>query len=93
MSSAREMERIRSTDEPEMVAVKPDGARPASKAGHNWEETLEQLNPEKLAIFTNQFANSLAEKIAAQIVSRIDHDKLMQLIAKEIAQRIGKPSK
>ncbi|MBD3401303.1 hypothetical protein GF420_00285 [candidate division GN15 bacterium] len=85
-----EMERIRTADEPQVVTVKPDeAAAEGAPSGDelSWEEKLEQLTPAEAALFSRQFAKELAEKIAEKIVAKIDSEKLLKLIAAEIAER------
>jgi DNA-binding response OmpR family regulator len=63
------------------VAGQPDGI------SKKWEETFENLTAEQMNLFTRQLCADLAEKIAEKIVSKIDADKLLNLIKKEILQQ------
>lgn len=84
-----EMERIRSDAEPEMVAVKPDApSKPAEPASaHAWEEKLENITPEQVALFSRQLAAELGKSLAQRLIEKIDSEKLIHLIAAEIAAR------
>jgi hypothetical protein len=82
-----EMERIHSTEEPAVVAVKPDKYQPAAKEKElSWEETLERVSAEDMRIFSHQFAVALADRLASKILAKIDNEKLLQLIAAEMAR-------
>ncbi len=88
-----EMERIRTTEEPPQVVTVRDEHPPGQSAAAGepgWQEQVERLGPADLAMFSRQFASELAAKIAEKIVSKIDGDKLMKLIAAEIAARTKK---
>lgn len=89
-----EMERIRTADEPpQVVTVKDEQSANEQKEPvdtHNWEEQLEKLTPAEAALFSRQLASELATKIADKIVSKIDSEKLLKLIAAEIAARMRK---
>jgi hypothetical protein len=53
----------------------------------NWEDTVEKLTPDKVALFTRQLAYDLAEKLAIRIAAKIDPDKLLNLIKAEVIAR------
>ena len=85
-----EMERIRSDVEPEMVAVKPDA--PSKPSGDDtartWEERLENITPEHVALFSKQLAAELGKSLAEKLIEKIDSEKLIRLIAAELAARV-----
>ena len=85
-----EMERIRSDVEPEMVAVRPDDpSKPMDEAAaRSWEEKLESITPEHIELFSRQLAVELGKSLAQKLIEKIDSEKLIQLIAEEIAARI-----
>ncbi len=70
-------------EEPESVTLRNESpTRPISDT--EWEETLENVTPEKVELFTRRLAADLAERIAERIVSKIDSAKLLQMIKTEI---------
>ena len=83
----REIEVLKSA-EPEsgLVNEAPDSPT-TSKQGLAWEETLENVTPQQVAMFSKQLAKELGERIADKIVSKINPDKLLQLIKGEIVAR------
>lgn len=88
-----EMQRIRTAEEPpQVVTVKETeaGAGEPKAETHNWEEELERLTPADVALFSRQFASELAARIAEKIVAKIDNEKLLKLVAAEIAARTKK---
>lgn len=83
----REIEVLKSS-EPESGLVSTDSDSPASPAQSlTWEETLENVTPQQVAMFSRELAKNLGERIAEKIVSKIDPDKLLQLIKGEIIAR------
>jgi hypothetical protein len=88
----REIERIK-TSEPESIVLEEAQANCATSGAQLlWEETLEQVTPEQVQIFTRQLANELAVKIAEKITSKIDPEKLLQLIKSELIAHYKKKS-
>jgi CheY-like chemotaxis protein len=85
----KEIERLRS-NEPESIFVDEDkaGAK-GSERNLQWEETLEKITPQQMELFTRQLAQEIGEKIAEKIISRIDTDKLLQLIKAEIINHLN----
>ncbi len=83
----REIEVLKSA-EPESGLVSDASAQPA-RSGQNlaWEETLENVTPQQVAVFSRELAKELGERIAEKIVAKIDPDKLLQLIKGEIIAR------
>lgn len=49
-----------------------------------WEESVENITPQQVELFSKQLAKELGERIAEKIVAKIDSDKLLQLIKSEI---------
>jgi len=83
----REIEVLKSA-EPESGLVNAASASPTSPGqGLAWEETLENVTPQQVAVFSRELAKELGERIADKIVSKIDPDKLLQLIKGEIIAR------
>lgn len=90
----KEVEKFRSEDrELGSVPLEETDTAAAVEEVRVWEDTLEKLSPEKIELFTQQFAAELANKVAEKIVARIDSDKLMGLIRKEILARLDHISK
>jgi hypothetical protein len=56
-----------------------------------WEEKAEKITPEHMALFTREFIAELADKIAVRLVSKLDSDKLHELIVAELIGR-SRPS-
>ena len=85
-----EIENLRDS-EPEGAGVQTQTV-PAE--GHDkelaWEDKLERITPEHMAVFRREFVSVLAEKIAEKIVSKIDPEKLLQLIKQEIINQSRK---
>jgi CheY-like chemotaxis protein len=52
-----------------------------------WEESVENVTPQQVELFSRQLAKELGERIAEKIVSKIDSEKLLQLIKGEIIAR------
>lgn len=53
----------------------------------DWEDSIENLTPDKVALFTRQLAYDLAEKLAIRIAAKIDPEKLLNLIKAEVIAR------
>ncbi len=84
----KEMDKIRST-EPESVTISDDEQGKAeARKPLDWQDSLEKMTPEQLGVFTQQFISELADKIAKLITAKIDNDKLLNLLKKEIIKRI-----
>ncbi|MCK4605678.1 MAG: hypothetical protein KAU35_00135 [candidate division Zixibacteria bacterium] len=80
----KEVERLQD-QEPESIVLRADKEpEPHSTSATGWEDSLEKITPEQVKLFTREFTATLAEKIAAMIVERIDGDKLVALIRDEI---------
>lgn len=85
----KEVEKMHS-DEPESITI-ADGDKGAKGDGSlGWQDTLEKMTPEQLGIFTREFVSELADKIAKMIASKIDEEKLLNLLKREIIQRLEK---
>ncbi|UCE25805.1 MAG: hypothetical protein JSU74_07125 [Candidatus Zixiibacteriota bacterium] len=84
----KEMDKIRST-EPESVTISDDEKGKAeARKPLDWQDSLEKMTPEQIGVFTQQFVSELADKIAKLITAKIDGDKLLNLLKKEIIKRI-----
>ncbi|PWB73533.1 hypothetical protein C3F09_05170 [candidate division GN15 bacterium] len=83
----REIEVLKST-EPDsgLVGDTPTAATPKAR-DLAWEETLENVTPQQVAMFSRELARDLGERIAEKILSKIDSEKLLQLIKSEIVAR------
>jgi len=71
-------------------ALIPDTSTNSSKASASkmdWEDTIDNLTADKVALFTRQLAYDLAEKLALRIAAKIDPDKLLNLIKAEVIAR------
>ncbi len=85
----KEMDKIRS-DEPESVTIN-DGDKAAEDRGSlSWQDSLEKMTPEQIGVFTRQFVRELADRVAQLIAAKVDEDKLLALLKKEIISRIEK---
>ncbi|UCG60560.1 MAG: hypothetical protein JSV52_09510 [Candidatus Zixiibacteriota bacterium] len=84
-----EIEKIRST-EPESITVAEDGKAGKSVGTLSWQDSLEKMTPEQINLFTREFINELAEKIAKLIAAKIDEEKLLIMLKREIIQSIEK---
>jgi CheY-like chemotaxis protein len=86
----KEMQKIHST-EPESVTITDgEGSKGAAGEGLGWQDTLEKMTSEQLEVFTAQFVKELADRIAQLIAAKIDSDKLLGLLKREIINRIEK---
>jgi CheY-like chemotaxis protein len=83
----KEIEALRS-NEPESIFVEDGQKHHGNESSLLWEETLEKISPQQMELFTRQLAQEIAEKIAEKIISRIDSDKLLQLIKSEIVTHL-----
>jgi CheY-like chemotaxis protein len=84
----KEIEKVRD-DEPESVVVEADKAvamKPGA-ARQQWEESIENITREQVDLFTRELCSELSERIAKLIVSKIDSDKLRNMIVDEILAR------
>jgi twitching motility two-component system response regulator PilG len=80
----REVEKFH-PEGPESVVIKDERSnaeRQTTKMA--WEDSVENVTPEQVSLFTRQLAYDLAERIAVKIVNRIDSDKLLNLLKSEI---------
>ncbi len=78
-------------DEPESVTLREESPEPVSDT--DWEETIENITPEKVELFTQRLASDLAERIAERLVSKLDSDKLLHLIKTEIVNELRRRGK
>jgi len=85
----KEMDKIRS-DEPESVTIGDEGRTAGGRNHLSWQDSLEKMTPEQIGIFTRQFAQELADKVAQLITAKIDEEKLLSLLKREILSRLEK---
>ncbi|MEE8576891.1 MAG: hypothetical protein V3T31_06520, partial [candidate division Zixibacteria bacterium] len=85
----KEIDKIR-TDEPESITIGDTGKGQSSQSSLSWQDSLEKMTPEQMGIFTQQFIKELADRIAQLIAAKIDSDKLLNMLKKEIINRIEK---
>ena len=83
----REVEKFQADDETEQVTIRDEAQKPKSEP--DWEETIENISPEKAELFTRQLSADIADRIAARIVDKLDSEKLLQFIKAEIIERMG----
>ena len=76
----KEIEKIRSS-EPDAIFIEE---KHPEKEGLAWEESMEKVAPTQVEILAKQLAAEIAERIAQKIVSKIDPDKLLQMIKAEL---------
>ena len=88
----KEIEKI-DVVEPASITVEPDHKTPEPESDLSWQDSLEKLTPDGVGVFTRQFAAELAERLAEKIVSKIDNDKLLNLLKREISQEIKRHQK
>ncbi len=86
----KEIEKIRS-DEPESVTITDDIKAGGGKGKPlNWQDTIEKMTPEQIQLFTRRFISELAEKVAQSIAAKIDSEKLLDLLKREIIKHLEK---
>ena len=86
----KEIEKIRS-DEPESVTIGDDSSSSKGRSKPlNWQDSVEKMTPEQVQLFTRRFISELADKVAQLIAAKIDSEKLMQLIKREIIKPLEK---
>lgn len=86
----REIELLRSS-EPDGIFVEDGKSSAENGQSLSWEETLEHVTPQQVELFTRQLAKEIGERVAEKLVSRIDPNKLLQLIKTEILTRQKRP--
>lgn len=81
----KEVEKLQS-DVPESVNLEPE--QPShSNSGEServWQESVENIAPGEVSLFTRQLRIELAEKIAEKIMAKIDSEELLNLLKNEI---------
>jgi len=82
----REIERVETVETPSVV-LKPGEDSSLAPQTPEWEETLQTVTPEKVALFARQFTSDLAEKIADELLQKINIDDLCEQIKNEIVAR------
>lgn len=85
----KEMDKIRS-DEPESITINDGKDSRGAESALSWQDSLEKMTPEQVGVFTRQFVRELADRIAQLIVAKIDEDKLLTLLKREIINQIKK---
>ncbi|MDF1545582.1 MAG: response regulator [bacterium] len=85
----KEVEKIQADPEINLTA-EADNSDKAPLADMVWEEKIESLTADQVGLFTRQFSQDLAAKIAERIVGKLDPDKLLALIKAEIITRAQK---
>ena len=88
----KEME-VFQQEEPDKAVIKEQSIpkTPDTKSAKmSWEDSIENVKPEDVSLFTRQLAYDLAEKIAIKIINKIDSEKLMTLIKNEVLIRTRK---
>ena len=89
----REIEQLRTDDGVEDVFVSdPPTSGAAKPGGLSWDDKVENLTPEKVRLFTEEFAERLGKKVAEMLVSKIDVEKLTRMIQREILQELKSKS-
>lgn len=83
----REIEQLRDGEAVEDLFV-PSDSGGKSSSHLQWDEKVENLTPQKVALFTEEFAEHLGQKVAEMLVAKIDTDKLTRLLQKEILQEL-----
>lgn len=84
----REIEKIRS-GEPEGAPIEERKiSESKGKEEISWQDTLEKMTPDRMEVFSRQFISELSEKIAKMIAGKIDNQKLLALVKKEIIQHL-----
>lgn len=90
----REIERVSDSDvEAALAGPESVGSLTPDTTAIKWQETLEKVSLQEVSLFTSQFASELAQKVAALIVDKIDDEKLMQFLKKELMARISQTSR
>lgn len=84
----KEIEKI-GTDITDSVTIDEQG-NPAKNENMSWEDSIEKINPQEMALFKKQFVETLAMKIAKIITDKIDADKLLVLLKQEIIKQAQK---
>ena len=89
----KEIEKIQAV-EPDSITIDADeGKSNAQQNNLSWEDSVEQVTPEKVKIFTQQFTHVLAERLAEKMVAKIDADKLLHLLRDELIQHVKNSKK
>lgn len=84
----REIEKMH-TAEPASITIDSEESPKRPHGGDMiWEETIDKITPEQVAVFTRELVSELSEKIAEKIAAKIDSDKLLSLIRNELVTRI-----
>lgn len=83
----KEIEQLRDDDAVEDLFV---SSEPSAKSGKGlaWDEKVEQLTPQKINLFAQDFAKHLGQKVAEMLVAKIDIEKLTRMLQREILQEL-----
>ncbi|MBD3258698.1 hypothetical protein GF377_09720 [candidate division GN15 bacterium] len=85
----KELEHLRSSDAVEDLFISAEPPADADQTGGmTWQETVENITPKNIRLFTEQFADRLGKRVAEMLVSKIDPEKLTRLIQREILEEI-----
>ena len=86
----KEVEKFGS-DVPDSITLKePQQKLSESGSVLQWTDSIEKITPQQIELFKKEFVRELADKIAINIVNKIDADKLLQLLKQEIIQKAKK---
>ncbi len=85
----KEIEKIHSS-EPESITLNAEPSAKSEAERMEWEDTLEQLTPEKVELFAQRFIAELAERLAEKISAKIDSEKLLALLKTEMFRHLEK---
>jgi CheY-like chemotaxis protein len=94
----KEIERIRS-DEPEAAELsRPDSegsvaVKDPSSSGAAWEDEVEKVDAQYGALFARELMSHVAEQISEKLLSRLDSEKLLQLIKHEVVKYLKRNPK
>ncbi len=86
----REIEQLRAGEPDDLMETSSETKPGDAKAEMVWDEKLEAVTSEQVAIFTQEFARELGARVAETIVAKIDSEKLLRMVKNELVQRIQK---
>jgi DNA-binding response OmpR family regulator len=82
----KEMEVLRS-EEPESVVVNENASAADGQGEMKWEDKVEKMSAREVSLFTRELTRELADRLAEIIAAKIDSEKLLQLIKREVLNR------
>lgn len=85
----KEVEKIRSI-EPESITIADSDQSDKESRALGWQDSMEKMSLEQMGLFKRELISELAEKIAKMIAAKIDEEKLLNLLKKEITERLEK---